>query len=485
MKGQVYSLVLSCTQREKSYFRRFARLWSDARETNYLLLFDAIVKWKIDNDQTLRQRLSNPTILSRLSKEKNYLYNLLLKSLAAFHSKNTPQNHLRTKLQQVHLLFRKNLVAAAYKVLKKAKQEAYRYEEFSLLIEILDMEFQILELQAKTDYDILLGTYQEERRRVLGMMDNYFEHKEVMYQLNRFLESQRYEENAKAYLEKLSHNDLLINKEKALSIKAKELYYYNIGSLYYSQGQFQAWYELSFEHYDFFKNYEYLFSNQKKLQVLSNFLYACSLVGDKEMFFKLLALLDTYAETFPQKRAYIFYIRYQRLFELFWRQKAFEEGMPYLAELEAGIAEYIDSFRASHKEYLYSIVCQFLTEAKEYHLALSWIERYQESKVEKLFASSPQHYIIILLKIIAHYGLAYHKLLRYEVRSLQRELHKKGLLDDYWRPVIKCFASIAKEEGAEAEKEALQELKSELIQLKQEKPELPYFEFFDLLYWLD
>ena len=82
VKYALFELVQSMTMSEKRYFKIYSSKHVIGQSNDYVLLFDFIDKSiYYEEDELLRQ-----SFVKNLSAEKNYLYNLVLKSLNAFHA---------------------------------------------------------------------------------------------------------------------------------------------------------------------------------------------------------------------------------------------------------------------------------------------------------------------------------------------------------------------------------------------------------------
>jgi len=95
--NKLFNLVNSLTGSEKRYFKLFVNKNQTGKHNKYILLFDAIDAQEIYDDEALRKIVySNQPIQSRkFSELKNYLYELILKSLQGYDEKTSVEYKLK------------------------------------------------------------------------------------------------------------------------------------------------------------------------------------------------------------------------------------------------------------------------------------------------------------------------------------------------------------------------------------------------------
>jgi len=96
------------------------------------------------DEAALINQLSSLNInTSYLEADKNYLYNLILKSLRIYHSSRTSKLQILELIEYTEILYAKGLNKQANKQLQKAKKVAYEFDVLSLVPEILRIERKI------------------------------------------------------------------------------------------------------------------------------------------------------------------------------------------------------------------------------------------------------------------------------------------------------------------------------------------------------
>ena len=139
-KTDLFTLIKAMTKDEKRYFKNFAKSEGGAN-LNYIKLFDAIARQREYNEVKIRRKFRGEKFMRQLSVAKNYLYHLLLKSLANFHAKKSAEDEILQGLRYTQILYDKKLAALAQKQIHKIKQTAIEHEFFSYLVKIYLWEF--------------------------------------------------------------------------------------------------------------------------------------------------------------------------------------------------------------------------------------------------------------------------------------------------------------------------------------------------------
>src|SRR5882757_6478428 len=118
----LFRLIKSLSKTEKAYFTKFAERHVIGEKNNYLKLFDAIDKQTVYDEKKM---LREEKYIKQLPYLKNYLMDIILKSLQVFYSDHTQEHRVRRMLDDAWLLNKKGLYDLCYDVLEKIKKESY------------------------------------------------------------------------------------------------------------------------------------------------------------------------------------------------------------------------------------------------------------------------------------------------------------------------------------------------------------------------
>ncbi|HAX48103.1 MAG TPA: hypothetical protein PK605_03665 [Ignavibacteria bacterium] len=151
VSDDLFRLIKSLNKSEKGLFKKFASKNSSGSRQNYLLLFDAIDSLNEYDETLLRKKIKDPSLLKQLSVYKVYLFNLILKSLNQHASYENSETQLNELMANIRTLTSKHLYREAKKVIKKAKELAYKFDKHKFIMELLAAERHILILSPAKD----------------------------------------------------------------------------------------------------------------------------------------------------------------------------------------------------------------------------------------------------------------------------------------------------------------------------------------------
>jgi hypothetical protein len=156
-------LIKSLTKSEKGYFKKFAAKNAAGSKQNYIVLFDAVDSMNSYDEGLLKKKLKNDPLSRQLSVYKVYLFNLILKSLSQYGAFDNSTSRIKELLDYSKTLSSKALHKEALKQLKKAKELAYKFTNFTLLLDVLIAERNIITvLPDKNIREVRKQLYEEE-----------------------------------------------------------------------------------------------------------------------------------------------------------------------------------------------------------------------------------------------------------------------------------------------------------------------------------
>jgi hypothetical protein len=125
-KELLFELIHSLTKSEKRYFKVFTANHKD--NNNYAKLFDAIHAQTEYDEEALIKQFAQEDFIRQFSVAKNYLMNLILKSLSSHHNKAKKTIELNEFLSEIEILYWKGLYKLAHKRVKQAKKIADKFD---------------------------------------------------------------------------------------------------------------------------------------------------------------------------------------------------------------------------------------------------------------------------------------------------------------------------------------------------------------------
>ena len=494
--NHLHELIHSMTKNEKRYFKISASKHVIGSKNNYVLLFDFVVKQTEPNDDEIRDKFKGENFIKRLSAAKYDLYNLILRSLNEYHTMDTIKGQIRDQLQRASVLQNKALYAQAQKVLVTAKKQAYQFDEFKLLLDIIEQELSVIQrlgqmVERKEEVDEL----QTESEGILKKMLNISQFDRIGSNTTKRMNSigrPRNTEELAAYSEIVASSKLWNSEEEKFTplermhlFKAKSLWYYAVNDVE------KSW-EYTKKRVDLYEQYieritdpsNYL-SALYNLEVTSNKLEKYELGREvREKILNFDKINDEWKIT-ENNRVLMYKSLNNELIYLI--QTAQYEKADVLVE---NIASQLDDFKGKLGEsdeviYLYNFTNLYIYSEK-YNKALKWLSRLLNHKYvgyrEDVYSFAR------ILNLLVHYELGNFDVLPYYVRSTYRYLKKEDrttkieyLLVDFIKKKVPKF-----ERGAnQSVMDAFKDLKHEIDEvLASNEYEATLMEYFDLSTYL-
>ena len=140
MESSVEKLILTLSKREKAYINKFFLKNQSNTYTNYNHLYYHILKNGKIKKELLAKEIKDKKLLNNLSNIKEILLEKILECLINYNHNSNAYNIIQEYIQFIKLLIERNLKEKAQKFIIVAKQKAYRYEEYYLLLSIIEIE---------------------------------------------------------------------------------------------------------------------------------------------------------------------------------------------------------------------------------------------------------------------------------------------------------------------------------------------------------
>jgi hypothetical protein len=158
----LFDLIKSLTPNEKRYFKLYATSIGGKENSAYMRLFNAIDGMTRYNEELLKEKFKKEAFVKQLSVAKNYLFYVILKSLALSSIESNKQTELYLSVMQIEILYDKGLLDTCSKQITLVKKELLKYEEKLLLCKVLDVESRIM--IKRFQFPELSETLEEEKR---------------------------------------------------------------------------------------------------------------------------------------------------------------------------------------------------------------------------------------------------------------------------------------------------------------------------------
>jgi hypothetical protein len=446
--SNAFTLIKSLTMSEKRYFKIYSERHTIGEQNKYVALFDKLDKVDEENDVEIKQSLKEKLINTDfISADKNYLYQLILKSLNGFHDSKTYNLQIKETLISIEILFHKGLYQECLKLISKAEAMAEECENFQLMIDILIWKKKCsgysFGLKKAAEVNLSIDKYILLINNLKTITDLYYE--SYSLQINN---EKRAEKEIIKKIENILKKPELKSENNALSFSAK-VFYHLTYSNYYNLIDFK---EKELEHLQKLIN----IVNESKTYAIENPLDYVSiynrLLGIKKhflspSFFSDIKTLKEFCNNILIRKEIIV----QRVFvhtntneiEYYLINNKFHEALNKIKEIEKEILKYNIDVEPYHLIYFYYLHAITLVFTGEYHKSLKYINNVINNFKNE---SRPQVFLRVqVLNVIVHYELKNNQL----ALSLSKQVLKKNVIQkiliESEEKLLKVFTIIAGE----------------------------------------
>lgn len=484
--SKLYDLIKSLSGSEKRYFKLSVR--GDERDNKYLRLFEAIEKQDEFDEESLKQEIyGNEPIESRKYSElKSYLYDLVLRALQQYDEKGSIDARLKAYLLDIRVLFKRSHFGECFERMQKARKIALKYEHFTALLELLQWEKKIAYAQTNiARLDRELHRIREEEQHYLHQQELIAKYRNLLLELLIALRkdaSQRSEVQA-ARLKTLMEDPLLKTQPAGTSYHAQVLYYRIHGVYYYSQQNFQKFFESSKTLLEFMDSQAHFLKEDvsEYISALYNFIFSCGwLKAYKELESGLDKLRNVSPITLDDElkvhRQY-----YMAKFSYCILKGDFAEGKKALVTHQRALEKFPDpAFRKNTFFFQYFYIHfgngnyeEALNNLNDWLNLTGSIERKDLQSLARV------------LNLILHYEMGNSLLLDSLLRSTYRYLRKQERMFKYEQLMLNFFRSLGRIAGRSEIKKVFLQLKEDLQSVFDLPSEKPMLEIFDIQSWVE
>ena len=423
--SNAFTIIKNLSMSEKRYFKIFSERHTIGEQNKYVVLFDELDKAVDENDVELKKNLKkagvNPDFISA---DKNYLYQLILRSLTVFHDSKTYNLEIKQLLSSIEILFHKGLYHESLKLIAKAEELAKECENFQLMIDVLIWKKKCsgysLGLKKAAEVNVEIDQY-------ILLLNNFKRITDLYYESNLIqADNEKYSKSEVLKKLKLILNQPELKSEKnALSFSAKIFYYLIYSNYYYSIDDKQKEYDHLQKLVDIL-NQSKTYSIENPLDYVSiyNRLLSIKKFFPKSTFFEDIKVL----EEFPKKIAIRKEVISERVFihtnthelEYYLINNDFQTALSKIKNIEKEIFKLNMDIEPYHIIYFYYLQIVALIYVGQFHKALKFINT---TLNDFEFDARPQVYLRIeVLNVITHYELKNYSL----VTSLSKQVLKKN-----------------------------------------------------------
>ncbi|HPO64251.1 MAG TPA: hypothetical protein PK762_14320 [Candidatus Kapabacteria bacterium] len=404
----------------------------------------------------------------------------ILSSLINYNYESSFKWKIQKDINYIQVLIDKELNDKAQKYLIRAKKNAYLYEEYELLLQIISLEISLCFNHCFIlNYDYL-KTLKEEREKINIIIDNLNNLLTIKAELQQFqFNENTYNFDDKKFIETYGHSAIMPENE-VLSVKAKSVWLYINAIIYFIQNEFQKGYEIQMKQYELYKSNPIFFSRDEYFQLMNNLLYCCSLIKNVEMFNYIMNEFINIKNKTKEETIYITKGKYYRTLALFHQTGQYKEAEKLAIEAE----DYFERNNLSIDRVQNILLCFTIARAYIDNNNFDAANRISQKRF-KITRFEMNSSMFKLFEFIAHYKLNNFDSLIYSVDSWAKTIRSKRKQFPIEKVLIKFFRSVCNKNNITEKKNLIT---NTIIQLKKlENSEQKYYinHFFDFAAWFE
>lgn len=478
----LFDLITSMTKSEKRYFKLYASKHVKGRG-NCVRLFDAIDGQERYDEADIRKRFRKDRFVRQLPVQKNYLYDLILRSLRAFHASRTVEMRMKEMLHDVEVLDAKGLYEQCQDLLARCRQLGARDESYDLLLATLSWEIRLAYSQSDVER---LRELAEERDRVLLVQQNLADYFRISLSLLELERANGWLRDARAResIDEIMHHPLMTSEAGALSFKAKSIYFnsWNVASAL--NGDREASYAYARRYLELLEAQpEFVRSNQRSyITALSNAASAAFRVRSYDEMWALLRKLETFPTDSSDLRARILASTYHHTLNAHVATGDFEGGAAHIERMRATLDSCRDHIATTTRKVISYLMAYVQFGAGNYSASLELLqdilnEGRNDTRQDIQKAAR-------ILSLIIHHELGNTDLVPYAVRSTYRLLSNRDQLDRVDRTILSLMRKLPSIVSGADLVRAFAAAHEELIAASATPDEFRLLRYIDLDAWL-
>ncbi len=493
----LFDLIKSLNPSEKRHFKLYAQRHIVGEENNYLKLFETIDKQDEYDEEALKKKFRLEKFVQQIHVAKNYLYNLILKSLNEYHTVDSANIQLRELLNSSEILFDKGLYKQASKILIKLKEKAYRYEKQVYVLEVILLEnkivFAMQDMEAAKKV-ITQGAKEEEQ--LLQDYQNARQYKYLSDKLKIFIKTKgivKGEEDT-LELESIIDNPLLNNELKAISYSTKYSFFHVYSKYFSVKEDYKHAYPYCHKLVNLIESHSEQISKnpQAYLLALNHLLAVLKELRKFDEFEDALKKLKSVQSKTAHFQSRAFAYTFIHEWNLAFYTGKYRECISLIPFLEDGLQKYDSLITSDLKLLFYFDLFYGYFVLEEYQHAVKWLNKILNDKRTEIRQDIRNFGMFV--NIILHYEMKDYDLLEYLIRSAQRLLEKEKAAHKFELLVLSYIKRLIKGISADEQRKIYIQLRNKLlfanlenylIAFSRGSSEKIILNTFDILAWLE
>lgn len=480
----VFFLIQSLTSAEKRYFKVFSSMHVIGEQNNYVRLFDAMNQMQEYDEEHLKEVFREEKFIEHLSSEKVHLNRLILRSLRAFRDGKTIGRQLTTMIEEAEILTEKRLYRQAMKILRKAERIARQYEDFSMLIKILNVYRTHTHDMQSRNVEAQIGDIVADTNDILHKLTNQMRYQnlyDTVFARARMNLTGGVEQDA----EDTTTQHLLASEDAALSFEAK-LRYNTIHAINQQmKGDFEGSFAYRKRILELWREQPHRVKEepQRFIRASSNFINSCLHLKRYDEFPGIVENLRSLKNTPPhvetEVEQNIFYI--ELLYSL--NTGDIERGLALTPEVSAWIEEHADKINKARLLALYYNLAVIHFVAEKYADALIWLNAIVNDG-QSDSRKDIQRFTRLLLPVV-YYELGHDDILENKYRSAHYYLSQRGTPSDFEKTVLDFLRKLPWHNNQQEFISCCTSLREEVEPMHTSPEGMHILGLQELLYWIE
>jgi hypothetical protein len=489
----LFQLVKSMSKSEKGYFKKFATRHTIGEKNSYIRLFDAIDEIDIYDELLIKQKLKGERFADKLYSIKNYLFNLILKSLSAYHSEKYAVSKLHMMMIELNVLFEKGLYKQFRTLLNKAINIAAENDKLYYLALLYNKAMTSIATDYYSSDDFNFDKLKKDTQDNIRKISRNEEY-HILYNEMFFFSKNTGTVRNEADLEKLNaivSNPLLKDESFAETFDAKFKYFNIMGHYYRIINDNDNWLK-------FRKSLVKLMESDKKyirenprsyILALNNYLHACVFTKYYDDFFTSLKKLKQFAKQFENKKEYAdiqsrTFLLVSDL-ELSYAIKNLRLSTldVIISEIERGFKKAGDIINENRRVNIYNRLAYACFLIKDYDKSIGYINKIMNAANPRL--EPEQHSFARLRSLIVHFEAGNYDLLEYTVKSTKRFLQKTNRIFKFEKLILDFIIKAMDYRNDEERTGLYEKLLYDINKISNDKFEKNALEHFDVISWIN
>lgn len=484
---KVFLLIKSLNKSEITYFRRHAKRQNPDEKNEYYSVFEAMLGMECYDQKKLLDKLKRKA-LPHLRVINSQLYSRITDKLHEFHVQSSIMQSVKKDLHIAEILLTKGLHKQVLKLLKKIRKTIETYELFEHLPDLIKIE----KLTWKaTDYK---GINKED---IIKLTDQLVEGLKLQENLSIYRESHHVirkwfldkisisSKEGKKALEEFIKNPALDSPDKATSLRAKIEYYNTLAMYCFMTDQPEIAYQYNQKLLDLYDKNDVLIQlfpasyivtlNHHSIDSLNLSKREGYEIGIKKME----DFLEKNTKQTQNQKSKVFEMLYTLKFNVALNTQDYKSGLELLEKFKPLYKIYEADIQPTPKVAFWYIITYILFFNKKHEEALDWvgkITQHRHNTAEAIQLAA--HIIELVLKYETE-----HQYLDAQIINVRNRVRNRRKLYQSERQLFTLLREVNNAPLLER-KEVFKKHLSIIEELRQNPDEKDFYNYFDLLHWI-